>query len=67
MRIHLNNLNAKKGYLVEVLDKETKIITTYLSIRKAALAIKANHKSLIYSDKVKKPVFGRYNIIIKRK
>lgn len=67
LRIHLNNLNAKKGYLVEVLDKETKIITTYLSIRKAALAIKANHKSLIYSDKVKKPVFGRYNIIIKRK
>lgn len=67
LRIHLKSLNTKKGNIVEVIDKETKSVTTYLSIRKAALAIKAHHTSLIYSDKVKKPVFGRYNINIKRK
>lgn len=67
LRIHLKSLNTKKGNIVEVMDKETKSVTTYLSIRKAALAIKTHHTSLIYSDKVKKSVFGRYNINIKRK
>jgi hypothetical protein len=66
IRSHLNILNEKKGNKVEVTDVQTNITTIYLSIRIAALAIGANHKFLIYSDRIKKPIFGKYNIVIIR-
>lgn len=66
LRTHLQILNSKKGFSVEIIDIKTQISTKYLSIRQAALAIKAHHKSLIDCDKNKKLLFKRYVIIIKR-
>lgn len=52
---------------MKVIDLQNKITVKYFSIRKAALAVKAHHKSLIYCDKNKKLLFNKYVITIKRK
>jgi len=53
LRTHLKELNNKKGNIVVVIDTYTNLSLTYDSLRKAALALNANLKSLIYSNKVK--------------
>jgi hypothetical protein len=57
LRKHLTELNAKKGILVEVTDLETKVITKYESIRKAAEALNSDGKAIRYNEKINKPFF----------
>lgn len=62
----------KAGVEVEITDLETKLTTTYESIRKAAFAINSDIKSLSRREKsqlekgVNTPYRGRYMIVFKR-
>ena len=63
---------SKPGIEVEILDLETKLTTTYESIRKAAKAINSDIKSLSRREKsqgekgINTPYRGRYIIVFKR-
>lgn len=60
------------GIQVEVLDLETNITTTFDSIRKAALAINSDIKTILRREKsqlekgINTPYRNRYMIVIKR-
>jgi hypothetical protein len=63
---------SKPGVVVEISDLETKLTSTYESIRKAANAINSDIKSLSRREKsqlekgINTPYRGKYNIIFKR-
>lgn len=63
---------TKPGIEVEITDIETKLTTTYESIRKAAFAINSDIKSLSRREKsqlekgINTPYRGRYMIVFKR-
>ena len=62
----------KAGIEVEITDLEIKLTTTYESIRKAAIAINSDIKSLSRREKsqwekgINRPYIGRYMIVFKR-
>ena len=65
----LNRQNLPKpGFEVEITDLETKITTSFNSIRKAAVAINSDIKTLLRREKnnVTKPYKGKYKINILR-
>jgi len=63
---------SKVGVEVEITDLDTKLTTTYESIRKAASAINSDIKSLSRREKsqlekgINTPYRGRYMIVFKR-
>ncbi len=66
------NKSSIFGIEVEITDIETKIITLYKSIRKAAKAINSDIKTILRREKLQKfknistPYRGKYIIIIRR-
>lgn len=46
LRVHLEKLNKEKGFMVTVKDTQINTITTYPSIRSAALSLKVDHSSV---------------------
>jgi group I intron endonuclease len=57
-RERMLKINEGKGIQVEVTVLETKAITTYGSIRKAAEALNSDIKAILYNEKTQKPFKG---------
>jgi len=66
LSIAAKNNTRRPGYIVTVLDIETNITTSYKSIRKAALALDSDIKSIIRQESIIRPDRGRYTITIHR-
>lgn len=71
-RERMLSINEEKGVSVEVLDLETQITTTYISLRKAAEAIGCTHGAIRLAEKrflergINKPIKKRYVVKIDR-